>query len=78
MKQCADPPTRKILASVVAEKLRAYRPIGEPMDSGMRRTAKLIIKKPPSVSWLLMVLGTLEPDHCVFSVSYIAPRKPAR
>ena len=45
------------------------------MDSGMRRTAKLIIKKPPSVSWMLMVLGTMLPDHLVFTSGYVAPKK---
>ena len=48
VKQCADPPSRKELAKIVAGIMKCYPSIGEPMDSGMRRTAKHIKKRPPS------------------------------
>ena len=56
---CADPPNRKVLAQMVHDVLMNYRPMGEPMDSGMKRTAKKIKRKPPSQQWLLMILSTL-------------------
>ena len=39
-KMCADPPSKKQLARILAAVLANYRSLGEPTDSGMRRTAK--------------------------------------
>jgi len=78
MRMCADPPHRKVLAKIVHDMLRNYRSLGEPMDSGMRRTARKIKKTPPSSEWLLLVLSNLDADHELFSKGYIAPRKPKK
>ena len=75
LKVCADPPNRKVLAKIVFDVLRNYRSVGEPLDSGMRRTAKWIKKTPPNAQWLLLILSTLTPNHELFSKGYIAPKK---
>ena len=76
VKQCADPPSIKVLAKLVAMIMKTYPGLEEPMRSGMRRTAKHIKKRPPSPSWLLLVLATLDQNHELFHKSYVAPRKP--
>ena len=48
---CADPPSRKVLAFIVAEAMSNHVIVGEPMDSALRRTSLLIRKKPPQVEW---------------------------
>ena len=75
VRMCADPPNRKALAKIVSATLCSYRSLGEPIDSGMKRTAKCIRKTPPSSQWLLLVLSTLDQDHELFSKGYVAPRK---
>ena len=66
VKVCADPPKRKLLARLVANIMKNYPSVGEPIDSGMKRTAVQIKKRPPCVQWLLLVLSTLDPDHEIF------------
>ena len=75
VKFCADPPKKKELAKLLYSVMMSYRSIGEPMDSGMRRTAKYIRKKPPQFSWMLLILSTLEPNHAIFAKDYVNPRK---
>ena len=48
VRMCADPPPRKQLAKIVVQIMKNYPSIGEPMDSGLRRTAKHIKKRPPN------------------------------
>ena len=76
VKQCADPPSRKVLAKIVSSIMKTYPGLEEPMLSGMRRTAKHIKKRPPSPQWLLLVLATLDQDHDLFHKGYVAPKKP--
>ena len=78
VRMCADPPNRKVLAKIVHDIMKSYRSLGEPIDSGMRRTARLIKKTPPSSEWLLLVLSNLDGEHELFSKGYIAPRKPKK
>ena len=40
VKFCADPPKRKDLAKILHGVMMHYPQLGEPMDSGLRRTAK--------------------------------------
>ena len=75
-KMCADPPSKKQLSRILAGVLANYRSLGEPTDSGMKRTAKQIRKRPPSTNWMLLVLSNLDPANEVFAKGYVAPRKP--
>lgn len=45
-------------------------PIKEPLEA----TARLVLNKPPCVRWLLQVIAALDPDHEVFSRSYVPPK----
>lgn len=47
----------------------------EPFDTGIKRTALLIKQKPPSVSWLIMILSSLDPNHEVFAKDYVRPKE---
>ena len=76
LKMCADPPSRKAIAKILADIMTNYRSLGEPTDSGMKRTAKQIRKRPPSPTWLLMVLSNLDPENALFAKGYVAPKKP--
>ena len=75
-KMCADPPSKKQLARILSAVMANYRSLGEPTDSGIRRTAKQIRKRPPSTNWMLLVLSNLDPANPVFAKSYVAPKKP--
>ena len=75
VKFCASPPKKKELAKILHGVMTSYRPIGEPMDSGMRRTGKYIRKKPPQFNWMLLMLATLEPNHEIFAKNYQNPKK---
>ena len=75
VKFCADPPKKKDMAKILYAVMMSYRKLGEPMDSGMRRTAKYIRKKPPQFSWMLLVLSTLEPNHEIFNKDYVNPKQ---
>ena len=76
MKFCADPPKRKELAQILYKVMMNYPKLGEPTDSGIKRTAKYIRKKPPQAQWMLLILSNLEPDHFLFAKSYVNPSKP--
>ena len=76
VKFCVDPPKKKDLAKILYTVMNNYRRLGEPMDSGMRRTAKYIRKKPPQAQWMLLVLSSLEPNHFLFAKDYVNPRRP--
>lgn len=54
---CADPPSKLDVAFILSEVMTNYRPMGEPLDTAIKRTALLIRKQPPSVSWQLLVLS---------------------
>ena len=51
-----------------------YRPLGEPTDTKLRRTALLIEQRPPDLKWMLQVMATLNPDHEIFNKDYCRPR----
>ena len=76
VKFCADPPVRKEIAQILYNVMMNYRKLGEPADSGMKRTAKYIRRKPPQAQWMLLILGSLEPDHFLFAKDYVNPRRP--
>ena len=46
----------------------------ESMRQGFLNTAALIFKSPPSVTWLLLVLSTIEPNHAIFAKDYVKPK----
>ena len=74
LKQCADPPSKKDLATILAGVMNNMNPLGEPMDSGLRNTAQLILTKPPSIAWMITLLSTLHPDNVIFGKDYVKPR----
>ena len=71
IKPCADAPSKKELARILHTTMMNYRSLGEPHDSGLRKTAKLILKKPPDVQWMLMILATIDSDHRIFDKDYV-------
>ena len=51
-KQCATPPPRHELAVILCNVMsNTDTGLGEPYDSGMKRTAKEVLKKKPSITW---------------------------
>ena len=51
MKSCADPPTKLELSEILSDVMLNYRPMGEPTDSGLKRTALQVRKRPPQRNW---------------------------
>ena len=75
VKPCADPPSKKELAAILYRVMTTYRPLGEPHDSGLRRTAKWVRKRPPNADWSLMVLATIDGDNEIFGRGYVHKRQ---
>ena len=74
LKACADCPSRKVLAELVAEAmLRNMTTMPPRMKTAIRRTAALVLKAPPSKSWLVQVLSSVEPGHGIFDTGYTKP-----
>ena len=71
VKPCADTPSKKELALILCQVMTNYRSIGEPYDSGLKRTAKAIKRRPPNVDWMLMVLATIHAENAVFDRTYV-------
>ena len=74
LKPCADVPSRKELAAICYSVMSRYRSVGEPQDSGLRRTAKWIRRRPPGVDWMLLVLSTIDGDNAIFHRDYVHQR----
>lgn len=55
---CADVPPKKMLAEIVFNQMQSTN-VPEDMRQAFQNTASLIMKNPPSTSWLLLVLATL-------------------
>ena len=70
---CADPPSRAALANMLANVMIAYPNLEQNLSISLQRTAHLVVKKPPSVHWQIMVLSTLDPDHAIFAKNYVKP-----
>ena len=55
---CADVPPRRELALILYEAMTKHpNRFGEPIDSGVKRTARLIKKKKPDPKWCLLLLA---------------------
>lgn len=75
LKTCADPPTRKDLAVMLADVMENLNPLGDWRDVAIRKTAERVRLTTPTKQWMLLVLSSLHPGHEVFDKGYI---KPAR
>ena len=73
LKVCPDLPSKKELASIVADAMESMGPVNEGFDNIFRRTAKLVRKKMPDRHWLIKVLSTVEKDHEIFQRTYKRP-----
>ena len=60
LKLCTNNPVRKELTAICYEFMVRFRSLSEPYDSGLRRTAKWITKRPPHTEWLIVLLSTIE------------------
>lgn len=58
IRQCADKPPRDELAKIVADVMANYpADFGEPVNSGIQRTAMEIRRTAPNVDWQLLMLA---------------------
>ena len=68
---CADMPSKKELADIL------YRVMQEDEKGNIpafRATAELVKAKPPSPEWLVLMIGSLKPDHAIFDKGYVKPK----
>ena len=68
---CADMPSKKELADIL------YRVMQEDEKGNIpafRATAELVKAKPPSPEWLVLMIGSLKPDHAIFDRGYVKPK----
>ena len=74
---CADMPTKYELVDLLGEKMMNMPSQGEPFDSQFRRTCIKMKEKPPSASWMLVILSSMEPGHDIFKKDWVRT-KPVR
>lgn len=75
LKNCVDPPPRHELAQMVYDKMMESEPTGtEPFDSSFKRTASVILRKPPKQDWLVAMLATMDPNNRIFDKDYVRPK----
>ena len=75
LRNCVQPPCKIELSKIVATKMiQTGLTDEEPFDSSFRRTADMIVEKPPSAPWLLALLSTMDPTHVIFSKDYVKPK----
>lgn len=74
---CADPPSRKELASVLHNLMVNCDTVDPSVKASFLSTAQLILKHPPSAHWTLLVIAAMDPDNALFARDYVKP-KPLR
>ena len=74
---CADPPSKHDLVRILGERMMHMDPQGDPFDTQFRRTCIKIKLHPPSVSWMLIMMATMSPDHEIFKKDWVK-QKPLR
>ena len=60
-----------MLAEIVVLTIDKHHPLSQ--NPTFKATCDRILKMPPSASFLLCLLGTLDPQHSVFGKGYIKP-----
>ena len=75
MKVCPYPPTRIDLAGILSEAMFGCNNTDAVVMKALKKTAKLIRKKPPNKEWMLLVLAQIEPGHHIFSKQHTKPTK---
>jgi len=77
----AHPPTKEVLANMLLEQVMALETSGDYTDTEwtkMRRTAELVVARPPNASWIINCLGFLNRMHPVFERDYKPDYKPRK
>ena len=69
-------PPKKELSKLVGDVMLNFpEKLGEPIDSGIRRTALKIKRKKPNADWLILMLAQFAPEHAIFSPNYVYEKK---
>ena len=71
---CVDPPPRHELAKMVYGFMQGVDTGDAKVNASIKRTADLILRKPPNPEWLLAMISTMDPDNLIFMKSYIRPK----
>ena len=66
-------PPKQMLAEIVVAAIGKHHVLDQ--HPPFKATCDRLLKVPPSKSFLLCILGTLEPSHAVFEKGYIKPLK---
>ena len=73
-KMIADPPSRKHVAQVLHHKMVSADSQGEEWDTQVRNTAEAILKHPPQLWWMELVLTVVDPDNDMFHPMWMPPQ----
>ena len=74
IRNCADMPSKKELATMLYEAMAACTTVDDQIQSQFVRTAELVLKHPPSQSWTLIMISTVQPDHPIFAKAWQKPK----
>ena len=73
LKQCVKPPSRKVLARILVDKMRTVVAAAD-MVRKLKATAILIENHPPDVNWMLTCLSQIDPNNDLFRKDYVLPK----
>ena len=76
LRNCADQPNKKELAQILFDVMVSCTSVGEESQVGFFKTAELVLKHPPSPSWTITMIATIDPGNVIFSKDYVRPRYP--
>ena len=71
---CAEPPNKKDLGEMLYFLMCSVQPNEESVQLSFRSTAELVRKNPPTISWQILVICTIDPNHEIFGKNYLRPR----
>ena len=71
---CAEPPNKKDLGEMLYFLMCSVHPDEESVRLSFRSTAELIRKNPPTITWQILVICTINPHHEIFGKNYLRPR----
>ena len=78
VRNCADVPSKKDMALILHEAMMGcLESVDTEIRAGFAATANLLAKHPPSVTWSLMMVSTVNNGHPIFAKDWQKPRAPA-
>ena len=75
IRNCADMPSKKELATMLYEEMQNVRPkVQDEIQYAFANTAEMVLKHPPSQSWAVVMISTINQSHMIFAKDWQKPK----